>query len=512
MIENPILRGFCPDPSIINANGMYYIAVSTFEWWPGVKIFESSDLKNYKQIRSPLRRYSQLDLTGDPPSGGVWAPCLSYDGKRFYLVYTDVKTKKGRFYNTNNYVVWTDDIYKDWSDPLYLNSMGFDPSLFHDIDGKKYLVNMINGFKGITVRELDPENLKPLGDYVKVYSGSGIGFLEGPHLYHIGDYYYLIAAEGGTGYDHCVTMARSDNVYGPYETCPGNPFLTSDISGALQKCGHADIVRADNGFYYLVHLCARRTEGAKGCILGRETAIQEIFLGEDGFFFPANKDGYCLSRINEPKGLKEYTESDPQDFCDNFTDKTINVRYSSLRRRYDEFAHIENNMLMLRGQESLNSLHSVSLLAVRQKEHACSAVTKMYFNPIVQEEFAGLTYIYDNLNFYIFGKTADGDGNSVLTILKSDRGEITDLINPIKVSLEAPIELKIETDGTDIYFEYRENEKWICIDVKGSTQILTDEYCRGFTGAHFGMYVHDMLEKKACAGFEFFEINHRFSR
>lgn len=197
MIQNPILKGFCPDPSIIRVGEDYYIATSTFEWWPGVKLFHSRDLKNWEQIPSPLRRNSQLNMAGDPTSGGVWAPCLSYDGEYFYLVYTDVKTKKGRYYNTHNYMVYTDDIYGEWSEPLYLNSIGFDPSLFHDRDGRKYLVNMVNGFKGVLVQKLlrtegEEETEVPFarkkpgwklfGERKKVYNGSGIGCTEGPHI------------------------------------------------------------------------------------------------------------------------------------------------------------------------------------------------------------------------------------------------------------------------------------------------------------------------------------------
>ena len=241
MIQNPILKGFCPDPSIIRVGADYYITTSTFEWWPGVRLFHSKDLKHWEQIPSALRRDCHLNMLGDPTSGGVWAPCLTHDGKRFYLVYTDVKTKKGKLYNTHNYVVYTDDIYGEWSDPIYLNSIGFDPSLFHDTDGRKYLINMINGFKGITVQELD-EDLHLIGERKLVYKGTDMGFTEGPHMYHIGDWYYLIVAEGGTSYNHCVTMARSKSVWGPFETAPNNPILTSDRKdmNALQKCGHAD--------------------------------------------------------------------------------------------------------------------------------------------------------------------------------------------------------------------------------------------------------------------------------
>jgi len=507
MIKNPILKGFCPDPSIVRAGEKYYIATSTFEWWPGVRLFESTDLKNWKQIASVLTRKSQLDLLGDPSSGGVWAPCLSYDGERFFVVYTDVKTKKGRFYNTNNYVVWTDDIYGKWSEPVYFNSIGFDPSLFHDTDGKKYLVNMINGFKGITVQEVDAYSMKALNERRMVYKGSGIGCLEGPHIYHIGDWYYLIAAEGGTGYDHCVTMARADNVYGPYETCPDNPVLTSDREGLLQKCGHADIVETPEHEWYMVHLCSRPIENVNGCILGRETAIQAITLDEDGWFRTVNESGYGVEEVEEPKGEYAIGENDSIDFTDEFDRGCIDVRYSSLRWDYNEFAYVDKqkNRLILRGEESLNSLHHVSLLATRQQSRNCKAQTCMSFEPEAYQHLAGITYMYDNMNFYILGKTKNEQGDSIVVVMKSDKGEISDMAIQV-INDDKPIELSIETDGVDIYFSYAIDGKWTKMDAIGSTAILTDEYCRGFTGAHFGMYIHDMLEKKAVAEYDYWSI------
>lgn len=155
MIQNPILPGFCPDPSIIRVGDDYYIANSSFEWWPGVKIYHSKDLKHYEQLPSPLTRMSQLNMVGEPDSCGVWAPDISWDGEYFWLIYTDVKTRTSGFFNTHNYVVKSKDIRGGWSEPVYLNSSGFDPSLFHDTDGKKYVVNMINNFKGILVQEYD---------------------------------------------------------------------------------------------------------------------------------------------------------------------------------------------------------------------------------------------------------------------------------------------------------------------------------------------------------------------
>ena len=514
VIQNPILRGFCPDPSIIRAGEDYYIATSTFEWWPGVKLFHSRDLKHWEQIPSPLRRKSQLDLIGDPASGGVWAPCLSYDGKRFYLTYTDVKTKKGRFYNTHNYVVWTEDIYGEWSEPVYLNSIGFDPSLFHDADGRKYLINMVNGFKGILVQEVEADSFRLIGEQRKVYSGSGIGCTEGPHMYHIGDWYYLLAAEGGTGYDHCVTMARSRSIWGPFETAPSNPILTSDRenSKALQKAGHADLVETQNGEWYLVHLCSRPLNGRKFCTLGRETAIQKMEWDKDGWLRLKGGGNFARMSAEEPEGIPEYLlKSEEQGFVDEFTESELSVRYSSPRESLEAYVNLDvrKGYLRMTGRESLNSLHHVSLLAARQQCVCCTAETALEFLPEHEEQLAGLAYVYDCLNYYLFGKTVDEKGNPVLILLKSDAGVVTDEMEPVPLSENGEVRLRILVgdEGLHATFYYQTKEAdWKQAGGTQTTEILTDEHCRGFTGAHFGLYVHDMTGLSRSADFRYFKL------
>lgn len=540
MIQNPVLRGFCPDPSIIRVGEDYYIATSTFEWWPGVKLFHSRDLKHWEQIPSPLKRASQLNMTGNPASGGIWAPCLSYDGRFYYLVYTDVKTKKGRYYNTHNYMVYTDDIYGEWSEPLYLNSIGFDPSLFHDHDGRKYLVNMVNGFKGVLVQELvglDGEEAeggtisaglgaprwKLAGERRKVYDGSGIGCTEGPHMYHIGDWYYLITAEGGTGYDHCITLARAKSVWGPFETAPENPVLTSDKEdpSALQKCGHGDLVETPAGEWYLVHLCSRPLAGQKWCTLGRETGIQKVYWDEDGWLKLCAGGRFAKLLVPGPgeedqtEDIAEAQSSDDEyrKIRDEFDEPQLPVYYVSPRASYEDFADlgVRPGWVRLRGQESMNSLHHVSLIAVRQQEAWARAQTCMEFVPDYPEQEAGLAYMYDALNFYMLVKTADESGKCVLTLLKSDRGVITDEVDLIPVLRDSRVELRaqVSEDGSKVSFFFRQQgSQWQLVKADLSTQIVTDEHCRGFTGAHFGMYIHDMTGLAYHADFDYFEIQY----
>ena len=512
MIQNPILRGFCPDPSIVRAGEDFYIATSTFEWWPGVRLHHSKDLKHWEQLPSPLNRLSQLNMLGDPVSGGVWAPCLSYDGEQFWLIYTDVKTKKGIFYNTHNYLVHSKDIEGKWSEPVYLNSVGFDPSLFHDRDGKKYLINMLNGFKGITIQEYDPDNACLTGPVKKIFEGTEAGYTEGPHMYHIGQWYYLLVAEGGTGYSHQVTMARSKSLWGPFEVDPDSPLLTSDSSDelALQKAGHGDLVDTGQGEWYLVHLMgrARKNEsGEKLCLTGRETAIQKIRFVDD---WPRLEDGgiYAKTEVEEPNGITPHPSAKPS-ATDDFESADLGIRYSSPRLPLLHKASLAERpgWLRLYGQESLNSLHHVSLLAVRQEEVWARAGTAMEFEPERLEQAAGLSYMYDALNFYLFIKTKLETGETVLRLVVSDTGNTGYLGDPVAVPEKGLLKLRAETDesGAAVQFYYcLEEGDWRQFGDSYSTEILTDEHCRGFTGAHFGMYCHDMSGYGKYADFDYF--------
>lgn len=512
MIQNPILRGFCPDPSIIRAGDDFYIATSTFEWWPGVRIHHSKDLKNWEQIPSPLRRKSQLDMAGDPPSGGVWAPCLSYDGRRFWLVFTDVKTKKGMYYNTHNYLVYTEDIYGEWSEPVYLNSVGFDPSLFHDSDGKKYLINMLNGFKGITVQQYDPLTKSLTGPVKKVFNGTEAGYTEGPHMYHIDGWYYLMVAEGGTGYTHQVTVARSKSVWGPFETDPETPLLTSDPADehGLKKAGHADFVDTGHGEWYLVHLCGRARMNSNGenvCLTGRETALQKICF-RDGWIRLEDGGRYAQTEVLEPAGISPCPVSAIA-ARDDFEEESPGVRYNCPRTPLERNLSLSERpgWLRLYGQESLNSLHHVSLLAVRQEELYARAQTAMEYVPKRYEQAAGLAYMYDAMNFYLFVKTKMETGETVLCVIGSDMGDCRYLSEPVAVPENGVVILNAETDreGSEVRFSFSlDGQEWRQVGEAYTTGILTDEHCRGFTGAHFGMYCHDMSGGRGYADFDYF--------
>jgi xylan 1,4-beta-xylosidase len=223
LIQNPILTGFNPDPSICRVGEDYYIATSTFEWFPGVQIHHSRDLAHWRLLGRALDRRSQLDMRGCQNSGGIWAPCLTHADGKFWLVYTNVHHHAaGVVMDTPNYLVTADRIEGPWSEPVYLNAIGFDPSLFHDPSGKKYVVQMQMGeagtttrFDGIMLQEFDAEKMALVGQPVKIWPGSAIGITEGPHLYFRDGWYYLLTAEGGTAMRHAISICRSRNLHGP---------------------------------------------------------------------------------------------------------------------------------------------------------------------------------------------------------------------------------------------------------------------------------------------------------
>src|SRR5699024_4669167 len=412
MITNPILKVFNPDPSIIRVDDDYYIATSTFEWFPGVQIHTSKDLKNWELLTHPLVDKEMIDMIGNPDSGGVWAPCLSYSDGVFYLVFTNVKSHIGPFKDAHNYLITSNNIMGPWSKPIHLNSSGFDPSLFHDEDGRKWFLNMLwdhrkdkNPFGGILMQEYSEKEKTLFGPIFNIFEGTELGLTEAPHIYKNNNYYYLVTAEGGTRYEHAVTVARSESITGPYEVDPLNPILTSaeDPSLELQKAGHASIVETQNKELYLVHLCGRPLKPSMNCTLGRETAIQKAEWTNDNWLRLVN--GNTPSLTVEAPNLPEKPVSVPSE-KDDFDSEHLNIHLNTLKRPFDDcWASLveKPGYLRLTGGESFSSDHRQSLIARRQQSFNFDAETLIEFSPVNFQQMAGLTYYYNkNNNYYLF--------------------------------------------------------------------------------------------------------------
>jgi xylan 1,4-beta-xylosidase len=535
MINNPILPGFNPDPSIVRVGEDYYIATSTFEWFPGVQIHHSRDLVHWHLLTRPLNRASQLNMLGDPDSCGIWAPCLSYDGGLFYLIYTDVK-RYGRTSqignqsacprDLHNYLVTSPRIDGDWSDPVYLNSSGFDPSLFHDDDGRKYLVNMLwdfrpghNRFAGIALQEYSHEKRSLVGPYHNIFRGTSIGFTEGPHLYRRNGFYYLLTAEGGTGWGHAVTLARARELTGPYELHPDVYVLTSrerpDIE--LQRAGHADIVETQTGETYMVHLCGRPLRNRGRCTLGRETAIQKMAWSEDGW--PRTTDGRGVPHLEvEAPHLPEvaFPDAEPRE---EFDGAQLPIQFQWLRSPWPEelFSLSERpGWLRLYGRELMGSLFRQSLVARRQQAHCFSASTALDFEPSSFQQLAGLVCYYNSSKFHYLYVSDDERIGKHIRVWSSlpDQAQSDVFAAPVPIPSGKLVELRVEVDYERLLFAWRvEGDRWQWLPEVFDASILSDEAALpgtpNFTGAFVGMCCQDVAGTCRPADFDWFYYRER---
>ena len=534
MIRNPILRGFNPDPSIVRVGDDYYIATSTFEWFPGVQIHHSRDLVNWRLLTRPLQRASQLDMRGDPDSCGVWAPCLSYSDGLFSLIYTDVK-RYGRttvggasgasLRDFHNYLVTCPTIDGEWSDAVYLNSSGFDPSLFHDDDGRKYLVNQLwdhrpgrNRFAGIVLQEYLPKERKLAGERHLIFKGTSIGFTEAPHLYKRNGYYYLITAEGGTGWGHAMTMARSRSLTGPYELHPDKYIITSrarpDV--ALQRAGHGDLVDTQAGDTYAVYLCGRPIPNRGRCVLGRETGIQKMVWGKDDWL--RTEDGSGAPVLESPAPSLPAAPFPAPAVREDFDGDKLPIDFQWLRTPFpaELFSLAERRgYLRLFGRETIGSIFRQSLVARRQQAHCFSAITAMEFEPEDFQQMAGLVCYYNSTKFHYLHVSHDEAQGRHLRVMTCtpDSPQSDAFTAPVPIPT-GRIELRVEVDFERLRFAYRVGGgAWSWLPEQFDASILSDEAtvpgAPNFTGAFVGIACHDMSGRAHPADFDFFEYRER---
>ena len=521
---NPVLPGFHPDPSICRAGEWFYVATSTFQWFPGVELHRSRDLVHWERLPSPLRRVSQLDLRGDPDSGGVWAPCLTHADGLFWLVYTDAKGVAGRFKDVHNYLVTAADPCGEWSEPVYLNSSGFDPSMFHDDDGRKYVANMLwdhrDGkrlFAGIVVQEYSVAERRLVGPVRNVYKGTAALGTEGPHLFKKDGTYYLMCAEGGTAYWHGVQLARSKSVWGPYESDP-RPLLTAkhDNSSPLQRTGHGCLVDTPKGDLFVAFLCGRPVPVGwqKPCPLCRETALAAVEWDSGGWL-----------RLKGTAGVVPPVEFDvdlpeapvpPEPELTVFSSPELPVFFKTLRVPFDgETGSLSERpgWLRLRGRESPTSLHRQSLVARRIRHMRCEAETELEFAPESFQQMAGIEIVYDSSNYFYFHLTRDEETEqNVLRVAACDNRRQFDAVPGGFVPLgnATHVFLRVRKDVFALRFSYSaDGASWrdVCGEIDGSH--LCDEAYRelgsdGHTGPFAGMACTDLTGRRLHADFRSF--------
>ncbi len=526
-IQNPIIRGFNPDPSIVRVEDDYYIVTSTFEWFPAYQIHHSRDLRHWQLVSRPLDRVSQVDLLGVPDSCGIWAPCLTYHDGIFYLLYTNVRSFDGAWgmKDTPNYVVTATDIMGPWSEPIYLNASGFDASFFHDDDGRTYLINMRMDqrknkfFGGIVLQEYDKVQQKLVGDIHHIFAGTELGCTEGPHIYKRNGYYYLLTAEGGTDYNHAMTWERSKSITGPYELHPQNPWITSRNNPDLylQKAGHGDLVETQDGEWYAVFLVGRPLTQRGRCITGRETAVEKVEWRDDDWLYLACGGVEPRASVEAPD-LPDFPFA-PNAARINFDTPEIDINFQALRvPMSDDWVNQTERpgYLRLYGRESMNSFFRQSLIGRRVQAQHTQAATAVEFEPVTFQQMAGLICYYNTYHYHYLNIAGSDDGRKkYLSIYSCDKYQTSEPAGePIDITGIKKIYLKADFNGAALQFYYAtEPDAWQPIGPVLDGSILSDDYVQhadnrfrpAFTGAFYGLCCQDLSGRYLHADFDWFE-------
>ena len=517
--QNPILAGFYPDPTICKAEGRFYMTNSTFSYFPGLPIFESTDLVNWKQIGHAMDRPSQLNTEGQGVSRGLFAPAITFHDGTYYIVCTQVD--KG-----GNFVITATDPAGPWSDPIYLGELnGIDPSLFFDEDGRVYIVyNSVapdndpqySGHRTIRMYELDSESLQPVGEQtILVNGGVDISqepvWIEAPHIYKIDDYYYLMCAEGGTAYNHSEVIFRSKEVGGPYEPGPVNPILTQrhlDPSrpNPVTTAGHADMVQLDNGDWWAVFLACRPYEGNYFNI-GRETFLTPVTWQDE---WPIINPDFEEVQYAYPTPMGNEVDTTLFPYNGNFTlqdefeEDSLGMNYMLLRtpsERWHELA--DGKLTMQLRPEVASGSSNPSFVGHRQQHHTGSVSTALDFQPENENEKAGLLAFQSETHHYLLAKSMK-DGQAVVQLLQSTEEDLTELASQ-PVSGET-IKLKIDFDGANYNFQYAEVDgEWQVLQENVDGKFLSTEDAGGFVGTLLAMYATSSGEaSQNTASFEWF--------
>ncbi|WP_100407592.1 glycoside hydrolase family 43 protein [Bacillus solitudinis] len=498
--NNPVITGFHPDPSICRVGDDFYLVTSSFEYFPGVPIFHSKDLVNWEQIGYCLERSSQLDLSHAKSSLGIFAPTLRYHNGRFYMITTNFTIKK-------NFIVSSEKPEGPWSDPVMLDWPGIDPSLLF-CDDKVYLTGTQDIFSSETVGIYQAELNVDTGDILTerklIWEGTGGAYPEGPHLYKINGLYYLMVAEGGTDYGHSVTVARSQQPYGPFESHPSNPILTHRGSNSpIQATGHADLIQYSDGSWWTVFLGIRPAPvpfSGSHHHLGRETFLAPVDWTEDGWPVIGSKvalemDARTLT-LNEAVSWKSK---------DDFNETTLDVTWNYLRNPYEENYSLtaKPGYLTLYGSAvSLNEIDSPAFVGRRQQHFNCKISTLLEYSPCFEGEEAGLT-VYINERFHYEIALGIRSGKKKVFV----RRKIGSLW---KVESEHDythnrIILSVHADAKNYTFGYIVDGEMIELGM-GECFLLSSEVAGGHTGVYVGIYATGNGQKDTTpAYFDWFE-------
>lgn len=499
---NPVIRGFNPDPTILRVGDDYYVATSTFEWYPGIRIHHSRDLVNWQVLGHALDASNGLDLRGIPDSGGVWAPSLTFADGVFWMAYSVVRTMDGDNKDLENFLVTASEPSGPWSKPISLGSRGFDFSFFHD-EGRHWIVGVqwdhrpgCQRFSGIVLEEYFADTKRVSGEPIQIYRQDAL--VEGPNLYRIGGEYHLLLAEGGTGWNHGITSARSASLEGPYLRDPRPAVLTTRDSPGLplQKAGHGELVQLPAGEWMLVHLASRPVLvlGERYSTLGRETCLQRVEFDRDGWIRLVGGGHHPANEIE----VDRVVHSDgPTPARDDFDTPVLNrLRWSTLRGAADSNIELEarTGWLRLRGAQSTSSVFEQAMIAQRVEEHSCTVTTKIDANPRTSRHAAGVVAWYNRDAWIWLQITFAPDLGRHLRIVRRTAGHTEYASDAIGVpDGETHLRLRID-DATLTAHWSADGSTWLRIGGEQPFWTLSDDHGDRlrFTGSFVGVRTEDL--------------------
>lgn len=505
---SPILQGCYPDPSITRKGNDYYLVNSSFAMFPGVPIFHSNDLVNWKQIGHVLDRSSQLKVDKAGFSEGIYAPDIKYNkyNDTFYMITTQIASGIG------NMVVKTKDPKKGWSEVQKLNFDGIDPAIFFDDDGKAYIVHndappkgteQYSGHRVIKIWDYDLEKDQVVAGSDKIIVNGGVDitqkpiWIEGPHLYKKDGKYFLMCAEGGTGGNHSEVIFMSDSPKGPFVPSKNNPILTQryfpkDRKDKVDWAGHADLVETPDGKYYAVFLAIRPNEKNR-VTTGRETFILPVDWSGT---YPVFQNGLVpmKPKLKMPNGVKNQTNE--KDFFPNgnftFNDdlkkSQLDYRWIAMRGPRESFiSQTKNGIKINPFSTNIKAKAPVSALFHRQQHATSETSVTLDFKPKSEKELAGITcYQSENFN-YVFGITKK-DKDFYIVLERTEKGNST-VIASEKISLSKNIQLQVSVVADEYQFNYSlDGKNFKNLGGKVSGDILSTDVAGGFTGSLIGLY------------------------
>ena len=512
--RNPVLAGFHPDPSIVRAGDRYYLVNSSFTYFPGIPVFESTDLVHWRQIGNVIDRPSQLDFDGLGMSRGVFAPAIEYHDGTFYVVNTAVDSG-------GNFIATATNPAGPWSDLHWLPTIGgIDPSLFFDDDGRTYLLNndapvgqpRYDGHRAIWMQEFDLARMQPFGPR-KVLIDGGVDpsknpmWIEGPHIFKRDGWYYLNCAEGGTGSQHSQVILRSRQVWGPYEPYEKNPILTqrdlpADRAHPITNAGHADLVEGADGRWWATFL-ASRNYGGVHYNTGRETFLLPVewkdgwpVILEPGREIPyvAPGPGYMSPTGTQAPLTGNFT------WRDEFDEPALDRAWMYVRVPKQPWADLTGHagrLAMRPLAEGLDTLRNPAFLARRQQHTAFEASTALQV-PVEAGIEAGIAAFQNETHWYFLGVRRKGQGMELFLEKSGSEGRRTVAVKTLPAS--DSLKLKIAGDAADYSFGFDAGKGWQWLKQNEDGTLLSTDVAGGFVGAVVGPHARIAPNEQNGAG------------